>query len=66
MDVMDINMDYYTHIHFAFGDITPKFEVDISCVKDQFNTLKSMTGIKCILSFGGWVFSTKRPMYMIF
>ncbi|EEP76245.1 conserved hypothetical protein [Uncinocarpus reesii 1704] len=66
MDVTDIDTDHFTHIHFAFADLTPEFDVDITRVKDQFMKLKGMTGIKRILSFGGWTFSTERPTYTIF
>lgn len=66
MDVTDIDKEKYTHIHFAFGDITPDFQVDVSKVQDQFDKMKGMSGIKRILSFGGWAFSTEAPTYTIF
>ncbi|KAL3480972.1 hypothetical protein BJX99DRAFT_253957 [Aspergillus californicus] len=68
MDVTDIDTDWFTHIHFAFGDITPDFKVDVSPVQDQFDKMKTMDGgkIKRILSFGGWAFSVERPTYTIF
>ncbi|KAL4879465.1 hypothetical protein BJY04DRAFT_220061 [Aspergillus karnatakaensis] len=68
MDVTDIDTDWFTHIHFAFGDITPDFKVDVAPVQEQFDKLKAMEGgsIKRILSFGGWAFSVERPTYTIF
>ncbi|PGH10677.1 hypothetical protein AJ80_07433 [Polytolypa hystricis UAMH7299] len=68
MDVNDIDTNLFTHIHFAFGDITPDFHVDVSPVQEQFDIMKDMgrTGIKRILSFGGWAFSTEAPTYSIF
>ncbi|KAL2784674.1 hypothetical protein BJX66DRAFT_348146 [Aspergillus keveii] len=66
MDVTEIDTQKYTHIHFAFADITPDFQVDVSKVQAQFNMMKTMTGIKRIISFGGWAFSTEAPTYTIF
>ncbi|KAK4118597.1 glycoside hydrolase family 18 protein [Parathielavia appendiculata] len=66
MDVTDIDTAKFTHIHFAFGDITPDFQIDVSKVQAQFDLMKSMTGIKRIISFGGWAFSTEAPTYNIF
>lgn len=58
MDVGQIDTDEYTHVHFAFVDITRDFNMDITSVKEQFGFFKKMTGIKKIVSFGGWDFST--------
>jgi chitinase len=66
MDVTDIDKKVHTHIHFAFGSITKDFKVDVSKVQEQFDKFKAMTGIKKILSFGGWAFSTEAPTYSIF
>ncbi|CAI4212149.1 unnamed protein product [Parascedosporium putredinis] len=35
-------------------------------VQEQFGLMKGMIGIKRILSFGGWTFSTEQPTYTIF
>jgi GH18 family chitinase len=66
MDVTQIDKTKFTHIHFAFGDITPDYRIDVSKVQAQFDLMKSMTGIKRIISFGGWAFSTEAPTYNIF
>ncbi|KAL5364727.1 putative glycosyl hydrolase, family 18 [Aspergillus floccosus] len=58
MDVDQIDTAKYTHIHFAFADVTKDFKVDVSAVKEQFDLFKGMSGIKKIISFGGWDFST--------
>ncbi|KAI0882847.1 putative glycosyl hydrolase, family 18 [Annulohypoxylon maeteangense] len=59
MDVDQIDTDAYTHIHFSFADITANdFAVDISKVQEQFDIFKGMSGVKKIISFGGWDFST--------
>ncbi|KAH6853073.1 glycoside hydrolase superfamily, partial [Chaetomium sp. MPI-CAGE-AT-0009] len=66
MDVAKIDTTKFTHIHFAFGSITPDYKIDVSAVQTQFDLMKSMTGIKRIISFGGWAFSTEAPTYNIF
>lgn len=60
MDVDQIDTSIYTHIHFAFANLTPDFKVDISDqnIKDQFEIFKAMTDVRKIISFGGWDFST--------
>ncbi|RYP14424.1 hypothetical protein DL765_006367 [Monosporascus sp. GIB2] len=68
MDVDQIDTSIYTHIHFAFADITPgDFRVDISNekIKEQFEIFKGMTGVKKIISFGGWDFSTMPGTFQI-
>jgi hypothetical protein len=66
MRVDDIDKSRYTHIHFAFAEITPDtFQVDVSKVQQQFDMFKAMTGIKKIISFGGWDFSVLLPTYRI-
>ncbi|KAI1852620.1 hypothetical protein JX266_002161 [Neoarthrinium moseri] len=57
----------YTHIHFAFPDITPQLTVDVSKVQDQFDGFKKLNyGAKKIVSFGGWAFSNDAPTYAVF
>jgi len=68
MWVDQIDTSAYTHIHFAFANITRgDFKVDISDekVKEQFEIFKGMTGVKKIISFGGWDFSTKPGTFSI-
>ncbi|KAI8966243.1 class 5 chitinase 1 [Daldinia sp. FL1419] len=57
---------YYTHVHFAFANISSDYNVDISAVGDMFKQFKAKTGFKHILSFGGWSFSTSPETYPIF
>ncbi|OQE16113.1 hypothetical protein PENSTE_c025G06168 [Penicillium steckii] len=66
MDASEILTNKYTHIHFAFGVITPEFEVDISDHEDQFNKLIRMSGFRKTLSFGGWSFSTDPSTFQRF
>jgi GH18 family chitinase len=56
----------FTHIHFAFPSITETFDVSLGDLEEQFELMKTMTGIKRIVSFGGWAFSTEHPTYTIF
>ncbi|KAJ6073194.1 hypothetical protein N7467_011279 [Penicillium canescens] len=59
----------WDHIHFAFANVTEKFEVDVSSVKDEFDDFKkySSPGKKPkVLSFGGWSFSTDLDSYAVF
>lgn len=56
----------YTHIHWAFANLTTDFVPDVSGLKDEFEMFKSMTGVKKIISFGGWAFSTEAGTWPIF
>ncbi|KAH8811545.1 glycoside hydrolase family 18 protein [Xylogone sp. PMI_703] len=56
----------YTHVHFAFANITNDFQIDLSQVQSTFTEFVSQTGFKRILSFGGWSFSTSQDSYPIF
>ncbi|KAJ8120461.1 hypothetical protein ONZ43_g2835 [Nemania bipapillata] len=57
---------FYTHVHFAFGNISSDYDVDVSGVEHMFKQFKAKTGFKHILSFGGWAFSTSPETYPIF
>jgi hypothetical protein len=65
MHVTGINTTAYTHIHFAFANITSDFQIDISGAQDEFDLFKSMTGIKRIIFFWGWAFSTEPNTFRI-
>ncbi|KAI1110528.1 glycoside hydrolase family 18 protein [Nemania sp. NC0429] len=65
MDVTDIDTSKYTHVHFAFANITESFAIDVSGAQAQFNKFKTLTGVKRIVSFGGWDFSTAPGTYNI-
>lgn len=66
MDVSQIDKSKYTHIHYAFGDITTGFAVNANRNLGQFNAFKQLTGVKKIMSFGGWDFSTMPDTCRIF
>ncbi|KAG8410935.1 hypothetical protein J3458_016500 [Metarhizium acridum] len=63
--VHEIDTKAYTHIHFAFANVTSDFKVDISGVPDEFERFKKLTGVKKIISFGGWDFSTNAGTFRI-
>ncbi|KAL3477790.1 glycoside hydrolase superfamily [Aspergillus californicus] len=67
MDVSKMTDDgYYTHVHWAFGNITESYEVDVSGLQEQFDGLLELQDIKRIMSFGGWGFSTDAYTHQIF
>ncbi|KAK0661204.1 hypothetical protein QBC41DRAFT_368572 [Cercophora samala] len=65
MNVDQIDTSKYTHIHFAFAELTPSFEVVISHVQGEWDRFMTMTDVKKIISFGGWDFSVKPGTYRI-
>lgn len=65
MDVDQIDTSKYTHIHFAFANVTSTYGIDVSGAQSQFNLFKAMSGVKKIISFGGWDFSTKPGTFNI-
>ncbi|KFY72524.1 hypothetical protein V499_07337 [Pseudogymnoascus sp. VKM F-103] len=66
MDASQIDPSF-THVHFAFGMITPQFEIyqENQYAEFQFQQFKKIRGPKRIISFGGWVFSAEAPNYPI-
>ncbi len=67
MDISKMNYtQYYTTVHFAFGNISHDYQVDISGQQDQFDGFVKLTNIKRVLSFGGWSFSTDSDTAPIF
>jgi hypothetical protein len=41
----------FTHIHWAFANLTADFRPDVSSLQEEFDVFKGMTGIKKIVSF---------------
>jgi chitinase len=59
--------EHYTHIHYAFVDITPELTIDPSNSQDQWDKfVKMSTSAKKITSMGGWAFSTEADTYQRF
>ena len=67
-DASQIDTSQYTHVHFAFGTLTPEYEVEVGDVLStyNFNEFKKVRRAKRVLSFGGWAFSTEPATYNIF
>jgi hypothetical protein len=60
VDIRTIDLTKYTHIHFAFATVdADTFDVNMGPTINQFYYFKQLTGVKKILSFGGWTFSTE-------
>lgn len=69
MDITQFDLETFTHIHFAFATISADFKVTMpEGVKEQFDKMVAMDskGVKKILSFGGWSFSTDYDTAPIF
>ncbi|KAE8152020.1 chitinase [Aspergillus avenaceus] len=67
-DASQIDTSQYTHIHFGFGALTTSFVVEVGDTLSsyQFGEFKRISGVKKVLSFGGWDFSTMPATYKIF
>ncbi|KAL0929845.1 Killer toxin subunits alpha/beta 6 [Colletotrichum truncatum] len=62
MHVLDIDRSY-THVHFAFGEISTDYQVVIpDDQREQWDAFVGATDFpKKILAFGGWAFSNEGP-----
>ncbi|KAL4903811.1 hypothetical protein BDW74DRAFT_185906 [Aspergillus multicolor] len=66
MPASDIDTSKYTHVHYAFGNISSDYEISVT---DRWNTwtdFRNLTDVKKVMSFGGWGFSTNTATYSIF
>ncbi|KAF1971118.1 class V chitinase Chi100 [Bimuria novae-zelandiae CBS 107.79] len=66
MPVNNIDTSVYTHVHFSFITLNKDLSINSSDVADQLPLLRGMSGIKKIVSVGGWTFSTDPSTYTIF
>jgi chitinase len=66
MSVADIDTTNYSHIHLAFATLNSDFSVNVTSIAEQFELFVDLTGVKRIISFGGWEFSTSAASYEIF
>ncbi|KAK4452539.1 hypothetical protein QBC34DRAFT_435403 [Podospora aff. communis PSN243] len=63
LDVKDANTDgTYTHIHWAFVEITDSWDVKVVDSGNQWDDFKKLKEKK-IISFGGWGYSTEPATY---
>ncbi|KAF5245052.1 hypothetical protein FANTH_7522 [Fusarium anthophilum] len=68
MDVRTITSAFtsgWTHVHFAFANITSDYKVSVKDTYGQFKNFKGLEGIKRIIAFGGWSFSVGVDTYTI-
>ncbi|KAL7960290.1 hypothetical protein V8C34DRAFT_321503 [Trichoderma compactum] len=65
MDVRSIGDidEGYTHLHFAFVNITKDLKVSVEDPRGQFKHFKGLSSIKRIAAFGGWSFSVGLDTY---
>ncbi|KAH6608594.1 hypothetical protein Trco_001940 [Trichoderma cornu-damae] len=68
MDVRTVaDMDQgYTHLHFAFVNITKDLKISVNDPHGQFENFKALSGIKRVAAFGGWSFSVGADSYTTF
>jgi len=56
----------YTHMHWGFAEIDPvTWKVVITDPHKQWTAFKQLQGVKRIISFGGWAYSTEPATYNI-
>jgi chitinase len=65
LDADDIP-DHFSHVHFAFIDLSFDFVPSTARFQDQFDKFTKRKDWKRIASFGGWSFSAELPTYRIF
>ncbi|KAI1115300.1 hypothetical protein F5Y14DRAFT_132172 [Nemania sp. NC0429] len=56
----------YTHVHFAFANISTSFEVTLGPYASVFEDFKALKGPKRVVAFGGWAFSTAPSTFQYF
>lgn len=66
LQAKNANTDNYTHIHWAFAEIDSSTWKPVIVDKhNQWNDFKNLAGVKKIVSFGGWAYSTEPATYNI-
>lgn len=67
MNVDQIDTSKYTHIHFAFANVSSSFDIDISGAQDQFDRFKAMAGdIKKVISLVDGISVLSRVLSVFF
>lgn len=62
----DIDTYAYSHVHFAFANITHDFKVSVDGARDEFERFKTLRRTQTIISIGGWALSKEAPPYSLF
>ncbi|KAJ5634467.1 hypothetical protein N7528_002309 [Penicillium herquei] len=62
----EIDLSEWTHVYFSFANIASDFSINVDDMEEQFEQFVALSGVKRIVSFGGWDFSTDTDTYMIF
>ncbi|KAJ5708299.1 glycoside hydrolase [Penicillium malachiteum] len=62
----DMDLSSYTHIHMSFATLNSDFSFNISTIEEQMNEFVGLSGLKRIITVGGWDFSTDVSTYDIF
>lgn len=60
-----IQVNDYTHIHWAFANIDSDFELDIVDPHGQWADFLALQGVKRIVSFGGWGVTISTTFYEV-
>ncbi|KAF2094641.1 killer toxin alpha/beta [Rhizodiscina lignyota] len=63
MRAADLDSSTYTHAHWGFATITDSFDASINDTYKQWDDFTSLYGVKKIVSFGGWGYSTDTSTY---
>lgn len=61
----DIQVNDYTHIHWAFANINSNFKLDIIDPHEQWEDFLALDGVKRIVSFGGWGVTISTVFYEV-
>ncbi|KAI9374889.1 glycoside hydrolase superfamily [Aspergillus egyptiacus] len=59
----DIDVDDYSHIHWAFATINSTFHIGINDTYQQWPDFLALDGVKRIISFGGWGYTINAATY---
>ncbi|KAI5301332.1 hypothetical protein KEM55_003850, partial [Ascosphaera atra] len=67
-DITQLDLSRYTHVHFSFATLTADYKplIGDKYAQFEFQLFKQLIGVKRILTFGGWEFSTSPSTYNIF
>lgn len=59
----DLNTAKYTHIHWAFAEITDDFDIKINDTYNQWQDFLDLDYVNRVVSLGGWGYSTSPKTY---